>query len=89
MDIYLCWLEFQHVFAMLNQQNCPRRNIVSIESDEYTLLCELAYQSWLDRGQPMGSPETDWIFAKAQIGLHAPVVVTNLEREQLDVTDDA
>ncbi len=89
MDIYLCRLEFQHGFAMLNQQNCPRRNIMSIESDEYTLLCELAYQSWLDRGQPMGSPETDWMFAKAQIGLHAPVAITDLEHEQLDVTDDA
>lgn len=62
---------------------------MSIDSDEYTLLRELAYQSWLDRGQPVGSPETDWNFAKAQLGLHAPVAVTDLEHEQLDVTDDA
>lgn len=27
---------------------------------EHELLSQLAYQSWLDRGKPFGSPEVDW-----------------------------
>jgi hypothetical protein len=28
--------------------------------DQYELLRRLAYAAWLDRGQPIGSPEVDW-----------------------------
>lgn len=42
---------------------------------ESDLLCRLAYQAWLDRGQPFGSPEIDWETAKRQLGIHPPVSV--------------
>jgi hypothetical protein len=41
---------------------------------EYELLCKLAYQSWMARGQPHGSPEVDWDFAKAELATHPPVL---------------
>lgn len=31
----------------------------------------LAYQLWMDRGSPIGSPEIDWFEAEARIQLHA------------------
>lgn len=55
---------------------------------ECDLLCRLAYQSWLDRGQPFGSPEVDWEAAKRKLGIHPPVSVptpeipANLEQSQ-------
>lgn len=36
-------------------------------TDEHDLLRSLAYQSWLDRGQPHGSPEVDWSHAQQQL----------------------
>ena len=39
--------------------------------DEHALLCQLAYQAWIDRGQPLGSPEVDWAVAVQQrLGMH-------------------
>ncbi len=30
---------------------------------DHEKLEELAYRSWIDRGQPLGSPEIDWYYA--------------------------
>lgn len=57
--------------------------------EEQTLLQQLAYQSWQDRGKPLGSPEVDWAFAKAQLGIHIPLALPTADHEQLDRTDDA
>ena len=56
---------------------------------DYELLSQVAYASWLARGKPEGSPEVDWTYARSQLGLHIPVSAEVLNREQLDVTDDA
>jgi hypothetical protein len=31
------------------------------------MLSALAYQSWLDRGQPSGSPDIDWCIAEQKL----------------------
>jgi hypothetical protein len=33
----------------------------------HEILTSLAYQSWLDRGQPIGSPEIDWTIAEQKL----------------------
>jgi len=30
-------------------------------------IAEIAYRAWLDRGQPLGSPEVDWYYALSVI----------------------
>jgi hypothetical protein len=35
---------------------------------DFDLLCQLAFQSWLDRGQPLGTPVIDDGFVKSQLG---------------------
>jgi hypothetical protein len=37
-------------------------------AEQHALLEQLAYQAWLDRGQPIGSPEIDWQSAHASLG---------------------
>lgn len=44
--------------------------------DEYELLRNLAYQFWLDRGQPHGSPEIDWSRAQQQLQQQAASINT-------------
>ncbi len=44
---------------------------------EHELLCKLAYQSWLQRGCPHGSPEVDWEHAKRSLGTHPPESMPN------------
>jgi len=40
---------------------------MSIEYLRHEALTSLAYQSWLDRGQPIGSPEIDWTIAEQKL----------------------
>ena len=35
---------------------------------DFDRLCQLAFQSWLDRGQPMDTPGFDKDFARSQFG---------------------
>ena len=39
--------------------------------DQYELLRRLAYAAWLDRGQPIGSPEVDWQRAVELLAAHS------------------
>lgn len=41
-----------------------------LELEEQELLQKYAYQSWLERGRPLGSPEIDWEKAKAMLQEH-------------------
>lgn len=52
--------------------------------DEHELLRNLAYQAWLDRGQPHGSPEIDWSRAQQQLQQQAAVIATPISGEQAD-----
>ena len=38
--------------------------------DQYDLLRRLAFAAWLDRGQPIGSPEVDWQRAVELLAAH-------------------
>lgn len=63
-----------------------------MHDSEHELLSRLAYQSWLDRGKPYGSPEVDWSIAVQHLTLHGPITrwpKADPNHEQLDPTDDA
>lgn len=53
----------------------------------YDLLCRLAYQAWLDRGKPLGTPEVDWEYAQQQVANAPPIAAP--KPEMLDATNDA
>jgi hypothetical protein len=38
--------------------------------EEEELLRRFAYQSWLERGRPLGSPEIDWQHAQRMLQTH-------------------
>lgn len=40
--------------------------LLSVEPDQHQIQ-ELAYQLWLERGCPLGSPEDDWFRAEAEL----------------------
>jgi hypothetical protein len=41
-----------------------------LKLEEQELLQRYAYQAWLERGKPIGSPEVDWEKAKAMLHAH-------------------
>lgn len=71
---------------------CGRKWVVNVHSEAELLQChavpleeflndkasvtKLAYQYWLRRGSPKGSPETDWFKAEREIDL---MLIANLE----------
>lgn len=56
---------------------------------DYKLLRRLAYESWLARGMPEGSPDVDWTSAEKQLEQKVPADFSVSTYEQLDRTDDA
>jgi hypothetical protein len=60
-----------------------------LKLEEQALLESLAYQSWLERGQPIGSPEVDWERAKQRLQAHyaAGIEVLNAALEEKAVDE--
>lgn len=47
--------------------------------DEQQVLQNLAYQAWLERGQPFGSPEIDWQRAQQLFQLYRQDIATKAQ----------
>lgn len=52
------------------------------EYDRDFMLNALAYRSWMNRGQPMGSPNIDWAIAEQHLAVQEAVLMA-FAREQV------
>ncbi len=58
-------------------------------ASDYDVLNKLAYQSWLDRGQPVGSPDIDWEYACNLLRASpTPPLTPSVSSQQSGTTDE-
>lgn len=58
-------------------------------SDEQQMLQNLAYQAWLERGRPLGSPEVDWERAQQLLQLYRQDIADTAQTQIPELTDVA
>ena len=45
----------------------PKTQVVNTQNPETDMIAARAYELWMQRGCPIGSPEVDWFEAEAEV----------------------